>query len=127
MGCIDSGCSMIVMHRDVWKNTNTLLLPQEKTSMQSANGQRSFTLGCVRNMRIAVGSVSGLFQVHISERLPVGLLLGRPFLTLFSCTTRDFDDGYQELALTCPNTAQTVVVTTRPSVSRATGFRESRT
>ncbi|KZT53229.1 hypothetical protein CALCODRAFT_529531 [Calocera cornea HHB12733] len=111
------------MHHSLWKKTNTLLSPAEKIGMRTANGGVSSTMGCVKNMKISVGRVSGLFQVHIAERLPVGLLLGRPFLTLFSCTAKDYVDGYQELTLTCPNTSKEYVVTTKESIPKGADFR----
>ncbi|EJU00270.1 hypothetical protein DACRYDRAFT_54426 [Dacryopinax primogenitus] len=69
--------------------------PMEKVQMRLANVSISSTLGCVQNLRIMVGNISRLFQVHVATMLPVGLLLGRPFLTLFKCLTQDFEDGYQ--------------------------------
>ncbi|EJU06510.1 hypothetical protein DACRYDRAFT_44308, partial [Dacryopinax primogenitus] len=79
------------------------------------------------NLQTTVGNISGLFQVHVATTLPVRLLLGRPFLTLFKCLTQDFEDGYQEITFTCPTKSKTAVVTTcllNPHVSE--DFQESR-
>ena len=80
--------------------------------MESASNHIEKTLGLAQNVRFAVGGIEVFLQVHILERPPYRILLGRPFDTFTSSIHKTNSDGSSELVLTDPNSKIVAVVPT---------------
>ncbi|EJU02069.1 hypothetical protein DACRYDRAFT_37675, partial [Dacryopinax primogenitus] len=109
---LDSGSVLVAMNYNTWKDLKVPYYPDSVVNMESANNQATSTMGCVRNLRVTIGPISLFLQVHIVRESPFDLLLGRPFLMLLKCHSLDLLNGDQQLTLTCPNTAVTIVIPT---------------
>jgi hypothetical protein len=77
--------------------------PTIRINMESASNHIEKTLGLAKNVRFSVAGVTAFLQVHVLEKPPYRILLGRPFENCTSCVTRTKIDGSSELELTDPN------------------------
>ncbi|KZO89822.1 hypothetical protein CALVIDRAFT_491325 [Calocera viscosa TUFC12733] len=121
-GCIDSGCSLVLMSNDLWRQIGVTYNPKKKATIRVADNALSSTDGMIENLRCTIGSIVFLLQVHVVDSPSCALLLGRPFLTLLAAESRDFGNGDLRLTLTCPNTGRKEVVATSPHGSKQAGF-----
>jgi hypothetical protein len=117
---IDNGCSIIVMHVDVWRRLG-LPLTDDIMVMEAANSAKDPTVGRLTNVRFNFQGLEVILQVQVVRNSPCEVLLGRPFFTLTSCVTRDFMDGSQHITITDPNRDDTVTIPTRPRLRRFVG------
>ncbi|KZO89579.1 hypothetical protein CALVIDRAFT_473011, partial [Calocera viscosa TUFC12733] len=111
-GCIDSGCSLVLMSLDLWRQLGVTYNPKKKATIRVADNALSSTEGMIENLHCTIGSIVFLLQVQVVDSPSCALLLGRPFLTLLDAESRDFGNGDLRLTLTCPNTGRKEVVAT---------------
>ena len=88
--------------------------PSTVLHMQSANGSLNRTLGLARNVLMEIGDLQFRAQLHVVEKAPYQLLIGRPFESLTCMETKGARDGSLELTLTCPNTGHKIQMGTYP-------------
>jgi hypothetical protein len=88
--------------------------PSTVLHMQSANGSLNRTLGLARNVLMEIGDLQFRAQLHVVEKAPYHLLIGRPFESLTCMETKGARDGSLELTLTCPNTGHKIQMGTYP-------------
>lgn len=117
---VDSGSQIISMNKDVATRLKLSWSPDTTINMQSANGELAPTKGVVRNVPFRFGEVTVFLQVHVVDGAPYQVLMGRPFDTLSKSIVTNFEDGMQEMTITCPNTGKRAIVATYP---RGTRFR----
>jgi hypothetical protein len=111
---LDPGSQIVAMDSRIAVGVGVNWDPDTTILMQSANGQLKKTLGLARNVPFAFGNLTVYLQLHIIEKAPYTILLGRPFDTLTESEVRNEADGYQELVLKCPNTGERITVGTHP-------------
>ena len=114
---LDNGCSIIVMHMDVWRRIG-LPLTEDIMLMETATTAKDPTMGRLANVRFNFHGLEVMLQVQVVRNAPCEVLLGRPFFTLTSCITRDFMDGNQHITLADPNRDEAVTIPTRPRLRR---------
>jgi hypothetical protein len=114
----DNGSQIVSMSKNVATRLGIVWNPGIRVSMESATNHYETTLGLARNVKFEVGELEIFLQVHIFEKPPYEILLGRPFEALTSCVTKAELDGSSELILTCPNTKRQATV---PTYDRGTG------
>ena len=84
-------------------------------TMESANGQKSSTLGVVQNLPFDLGPFTIYLQAQVVESAPYECLLGMPFFRFTQAVARYYIDGDQDLTLINVNTGD---VTTLPTSAR---------
>jgi hypothetical protein len=109
---LDNGSMIVSMSKELAVQLGLNWDPAIRIDMESASSHVERTLGLAKNVRFAVGGLDLFLQIHILEKPPYGILLGRPFYTLTSCVTKDSSDGSSEVTLTDPNTKEVAVVPT---------------
>ena len=88
--------------------------PSTVIHMQSANGNLNRTLGLARNVLMELGDLQFRAQLHVIEKAPYQLLIGRPFESLTCMVTEAHRDGHVDITLTCPNTGHKIQMGTYP-------------
>lgn len=84
--------------------------------MEGCHGDVEATLGLARNVRFDVGDVTLILQVHVVNKAPYEVLLGRPFDVLGrTIVNNDSDDGAQTITITDPTSGKK---TTFPTFER---------
>ena len=78
-GLVDSGATLIAMHKDVWISLGSPILEESRIVVESAHGTTAETLGLLPRLRINIGGFSVLVQAHVVFDGPFEILLGRPF------------------------------------------------
>ncbi|KAJ7441711.1 hypothetical protein FB451DRAFT_1058078 [Mycena latifolia] len=109
---LDQGSEIVAMNRPIWQQLGVSLSPDKTLIMESADSNQSTTAGVVENLKITVGDIDLLLQVHIVDGAPFDILMGRPFFRFTECQTKDRTDGTQELTITCPNTGKVIAIPT---------------
>lgn len=109
---LDNGSMIVSMSRESAVHLGLTWDPALRINMESASNHIEKTLGLARNVRFAVGGIEVFLQVHILERPPYRILLGRPFDTFTSSIHKTNSDGSSELVLTDPNSKIVAVVPT---------------
>jgi hypothetical protein len=82
--------------------------------MQDSHGGLGHTEGLARNVPFKFGDITLYLQLHVQDRAPYMLLMGRPFDVITESTVKTFGNGDAELTITCPNTKRQCVVPTYP-------------
>ncbi|KAJ7470460.1 hypothetical protein FB451DRAFT_1400061 [Mycena latifolia] len=100
---LDQGSEIVAMNRPIWQQLGVSLAPDKTLTMESADSNQSTTAGVVENLKITVGDIDLLLQVHI---------------------TKDRTDGMQELAITCPNTGKVISIPTRQKPQKPSQLAE---
>lgn len=118
---LDNGSMIVSMAREIAVRMGLTWDPAIRINMESASNHVERTLGLARNVRFAVGGIEVFLQVHVLERPPYKVLLGRPFDTFTSSVHKTNSDGSSELVLTDPNTKIVAVV---PTYKRGQGPEE---
>jgi len=118
---LDSGSMIVSMARERAVHFGLTWDPSIRINMESASNHLEKTLGLARNVRFAVGGINVFLQVHILEKPPYKILLGRPFDTFTSSVHKTNSNGTSELVLTDPNTKHVAVV---PTYKRGQGPEE---
>ncbi|RPD64525.1 hypothetical protein L227DRAFT_495712 [Lentinus tigrinus ALCF2SS1-6] len=94
--------------------------------MQSANGAVHETKGLARDVPVELrGGIVIYLQMHVVDRAPYDVLLGRPFDVLVSCVSRCDSSGRQEIVVTCPNTKKSLTIPTYVRGEATTAPREA--
>jgi len=70
--------------------------------MEGANGYTNWTLGCAEFLPMQVGSVPFKLHVHVVERAPFCLLLGRPFSRQLLCCIEDLPNRKVKVSVRDP-------------------------
>ena len=109
---LDNGSMIVSMSKESAVQFGLTWDPSLRINMESASNHIEQTLGLARNVRFAVGGINVFLQVHILEKPPYKVLLGRPFDTYTSSVHKTAADGSSELVLTDPNTKVMAVVPT---------------
>jgi hypothetical protein len=118
---LDSGSMIVSMARESAVQLGLNWDPSIRVNMESASNHLEKTLGLARNVRFSVAGLQIYLQVHILEKPPYRVLLGRPFDTFTSSTNSTKTDGSSELVLTDPNTQKVAIV---PTYQRGAGPEE---
>ena len=118
---LDNGSMIVSMARESAVQLGLNWDPSIRINMESASNHLEKTLGLARNVRFAVAGLEIFLQVHILEKPPYRVLLGRPFDTFTSSTNSTRPDGSSELVLTDPNTKTVAIV---PTYKRGCGPEE---
>ena len=100
---VDSGSQIVSMNTKVAINLGLSWDPETVIHMQSASGQLQPTRGLARNVPFKFGEITIYMQVHVIDRVPYDVLLGRPFDVLTNSTIQNFETGEQEITITDPN------------------------
>lgn len=101
---LDSGSQIVSMARATAMACKITWDPDAAINMQSANGQINRTCGLARNVPFNFGEVTVHLQVHIVEKPPYDILLGRPFDVLTESRIVNNSEGAQMIVITDPNT-----------------------
>jgi len=107
---LDDGSMIVSMSKEV--AVQLTWDPSIRINMESASNHLKKTLGLARNICFTVGGINLYLQVHILEKPPYQVLLGRPFFTVTSSMVRTNPDGSSEITLSDPNTRTLVSVPT---------------
>ena len=118
---IDNGSMIVSMARERAVRFGLTWDPSIRINMESASNHLEKTLGLARNVRFSVGGIDVFLQVHILERPPYAVLLGRPFDAFTSSVHKTNSNGSSELLLTDPNTKKVAIV---PTYKRGVGPEE---
>jgi hypothetical protein len=100
---IDGGSQIVAIDAWVAQGLGLQWDPTSVIHMQSANGQLKPTLGVCRNVPFEFGEITVYLQLHVVEKAPFQVLLGRPFDVLTESVVQNFPDGDQWVTVTCPN------------------------
>ena len=77
---IDTGSQLNIAHSRIWKNTLKRPIGKDgAVNMNDANGGTSRLRGIVKNLTLNCGDVETKASVHIGDKVPFDLLLGRPW------------------------------------------------
>jgi hypothetical protein len=120
---IDNGSSIVSMAKEEAVQKGLTWDPNLKINMESATNHVVETLGLARNVCFRIGGINVYLQVHILEKPPYKILLGRPFDAFTASVVRTASDGSSELVLTDPNTG---IVSVIPTYKRGEGPEELR-
>jgi hypothetical protein len=93
-------------------------------TMESADSNQSMMAGVVEDLKFTVGDIDFLLQVHIVDRAPFDILMGRPF-PFTECHTKDRSDGTQELTITCLNNRKVLSIATRKKPPKLGTFADT--
>lgn len=118
---LDSGSMIVSMSKEAAVQLGLSWDPSIRINMESASNHVEKTLGVARNVCFRIGGLNVFLQVHILEKPPYRVLLGRPFDTFTSSVIKTAADGSSEITLTDPNTQ---AVTTVPTYPRGIGPEE---
>lgn len=118
---LDSGSQIVSMGKDVATAQGLSWDPNIRINMESASNHIEQTLGLARNVPFTIGGITIYLQVHILEKPPYKILMGRPFETLTSSNVKTERDGSTLLTITDPNTKRRAAV---PTYERGKGPEE---
>lgn len=118
---LDEGSMIVSMSKEVATQLGLHWDPSVRINMESASSHVEKTLGLAKNVRFSIAGLNLFLQVHILESPPYRVLLGLPFKSLASATSRAKLDGTSDLVLTDPNTHEMAVV---PTYQRGMGPEE---
>jgi len=109
---LDDGSMIISMAKTVATELGLTWDPDLRINMESASNHVERTLGIAKNVCFRIGGLNLFLQVHILDKPPYRVLLGRPFSVFTKCQTKTFQDGATEITITDPNTNATATVPT---------------
>lgn len=99
---LDQGAVVCIIREDVWRRTRVQLDPDQAMTLESADANKSLTLGMIRDAKFTIAGIDVVLQVQVVSKAPFEALLGRPFFAVTECETKDFRDGNQLVTLTDP-------------------------
>ena len=117
---LDSGSQIIAIDKGIAIGIGLTWDPDTNIYMQSANGNLNKTQGLARNVPFRFGEITIYLQLHVMDRAPYQVLLGRPFDVITKSTVQNEEDGDQTITITCPNTK---IRSTVPTYARGRGIR----
>ena len=109
---LDDGSMIISMSKEVATELGLTWDPDIRINMESASNHVEKSLGIAKNVCFKLGGLDLFLQVHILEKPPYRVLLGRPFNVFTSCQTKTFPDGATEITIRDPNTKATATIPT---------------
>jgi hypothetical protein len=109
---LDDGSMIVSMSKVVATELGLTWDPEVRINMESASNHVEKSLGIAKNVCFNIGGLDLFLQVHILEKPPYRVLLGRPFSVFASCRTKVFPDGATEITITDPNTRATATIPT---------------
>lgn len=109
---LDDGSMIISMSKVVATELGLTWDPDVRINMESASNHVEKSLGIAKNVCFKIGGLDLFLQVHILEKPPYRVLLGRPFNVFTSCQTKTFPDGATEITIRDPNTRATATIPT---------------
>lgn len=113
-GILDYGSQIIAMDRLVATHLGLSWDPKVTLQMQDSHGGLGRTEGLARNVPFKFGQLTIYLQVHVQNRAPYMLLLGRPFDVVTESSLKTFANGDAEVTITDPNTGNQCVLPTYP-------------
>ena len=113
-GILDSGSQIISVDWLVATELGLTWDPNITLQMQDSHGGLGRTEGLARNVPFTFGDITIYLQLHVQDRAPYTLLMGRPFDVLTESNVKTFANGDVELTITCPNTKRQCVIPTFP-------------
>jgi gag-polyprotein putative aspartyl protease len=114
-GVIDSGAQIVVIRKDLARDIRATINPAIRLEMEGASGAKNWTLGCVENLPMRIGSVAFPIHAHVVEHAPFRLLLGLPFQNLLLCRFEELPDGRVDVCIHDPaDPTHTATVPSRP-------------
>jgi len=124
---LDSGSSIVAMNKDVWKRLGLPLRSDQFLLMENVDGGRRATVRQLSNVPFTIGHNTFWLQVQVVKNCPCEILLGRPFMTLTSCRTRDYPNGSSNITIVDLNTQAMLTVPTYAHTckERSAGFQDS--
>jgi hypothetical protein len=111
---VDGGSQIVAIDTLVAVGVGLTWDPETVIHMQSANGQLNKTKGLARNVPFKFGEITVYLQLHVVDRAPYQVLLGRPFDVLTKATVENFDNGDQLITVTDPNSGLKCTIPTYP-------------
>ncbi|KAF5339295.1 hypothetical protein D9757_015534 [Collybiopsis confluens] len=111
-GILDSGSQIVSIDRLVATQLGLTWDPNVTLQMQDSHGGLGRTEGLARNVPFTFGDLTIYLQLHVQNRAPYMLLMGRPFDALTESNVKTFANGDTELTITCPNSKRQCVVPT---------------
>jgi hypothetical protein len=111
---LDPGSQIVSIDRLIAGYLDLQWDPGVTVKMQDAHGSTERTLGLARNVPFKFGEVTVYLQLHVQNRAPYHVLLGRPFDVLTETEIRNFGNGEQELTITDPNSGHKCSMSTYP-------------
>jgi len=109
---LDMGSQIICIDKEEVIGCGITWDPATFIHMQSANGSLQRTQGLARNVPLTIGTITIYGQLHVIDRAPYKMLLGRPFDVLTKLRTQTFEDGRMDITITCPNTHRQITMGT---------------
>jgi hypothetical protein len=124
---LDSGSSIITVREDLWREMGELPInPKDSIQMQTADANRSLTMGSLRNLKMQIGEIVFYVQAQVVSSSPCKILLGEPFLALMRTKTETYPDGFTAITLTDPNDPSRIeTVATKARGSQEAPSRET--
>jgi hypothetical protein len=101
---LDSGCQIVAIDRQVAIELNLVWDPTVTIRLQDVHGGLEETAGLARNVPFQIGEITIYLQLHVQQRAPFEVLIGRPFDVLTESVIKNHADGSQEVTITDPNT-----------------------
>ena len=111
---LDSGSQIVAIDMSVALGLGLGWDPGITIQMQNVHGGIARTKGLARNVPFRFGPVTVYLQLHVQEKAPFEILLGRPFDVLTESVIQTFGSGDQELTITDPNTGKRYTMGTYP-------------
>ena len=115
---LDNGSMIVSMAKETAVGLGLTWDPGVRINMESASNHMEKSLGIAKNVRFSIGGLDLFLQVHIMDRPPYTVLLGRPFEVFTSSESKTWMDGSTEITITDPNTKATATV---PTCARGMG------
>ena len=111
---LDQGSQIVVIDRLIAIGLGITWDPEFTIRMQDASGKLNQTLGLARNIPFKFGEVTVYLQLHVQNKAPFQVLLGRPFDVLVESEIKTFGNGDSEITISDPNSHKRVTVGTYP-------------
>jgi hypothetical protein len=113
--CImDSGSQIVSMDTRVATGLHLSWDPDVVIHMQSPNGNLTPTRGLARNVPFRFGDIVIHMQVHIADKCPYQVLVGRPFDVLCESNVKNTKAGDQFITINDPNSERRCTIATYP-------------
>lgn len=101
---LDSGCQIVAIDCQTAVELNLVWDPTVTIRLQDVHGGLEETAGLARNVPFQIGEITIYLQLHVQQRAPFDVLIGRPFDVLTESVIKNHADGSQEVTITDPNT-----------------------
>ena len=124
---LDSGSSFIAIPYRVAFALGRPFRSDMALAMVTADGKEHFTMGCIPEVTLQVGSVKLTVPIQVTTDGSFDILLGRTFFAHTRCVTKDMEDGSQTITITDPRrggqyTIPTGILDDDENMFKITGF-----